>query len=594
MENVVTANTKIDPTIIKAIECRFAIHCSPPEGFKDDLHLVKEIIHTHDGQTIPNIRYWKNYKRPFWITKKAYQNHESKKEWEHKSRVTEYKCTQTDLIPTIYRALEQPWMANNQRSNLRRVARSPFLYGADILSTAHLKREYMEKFPDTITPFSVAVYDTETDVVDGTEEIIMATVSYRSKVYTTVQKRFVHGHSNVIEKLHALLKKHLGALPVKDKDGVIQIVDVLAKRGIEWQVEIADNEIDVVTRSMAKAHEWRPDFLAIWNLDFDITKTLNAIKKAGMEPSDIFSDPSVPKEYRFFDYKRGPSQKVTASGKVTPIKPAARWHTVFCPSSFYVIDAMCAYRHIRTGQAEESSYSLDSILKKHNKGGKLKFEEAEGKVGLGWHRFMQKNHPLEYIIYNVWDCVSMEELDEDIKDLQLSLPSMSGCSDFENFKSQPRRLVDELHFFVQKNDRVIGTTSDEMSEDLDEITIGLTDWIIMLPAHLVADNGLRCIEEYPDLVSNIRRDVGDLDVAASYPNGGAVDNISRETTAKELVKINGVDEYTQRMMGINLSGGHTNAVEICCGLFGLPPLHVLLEAFKEEIHEDQEVNSKAY
>jgi hypothetical protein len=31
----------------------------------------------------------------------------------------------------------------------------------------------------------------------------------------------------------------------------------------------------------------------------------------------------------------------------------------------------------------------------------------------------------------------------------------------------------------------------------------------MLPAHLVADNGLKCIEEYPNLSSNLRRDVGD-------------------------------------------------------------------------------------
>lgn len=499
----------VDKNNIKSIECRFAIYCKPPEGSKDDLHIVKEVIHTNDGRTIPNLRIWKNYNRPFWVTRKAYQNHESKKEWELKSRLVEYKSTQSELIPSIARAIGQPWLANDRRNSIRRISRTPFLYGADILSTAHLKREYMEKFPDTVTPYTVAVYDTETDVVRGTEEIVMATVSCGSKVSTTVQKAFVNGINNVQEKLQILLKKHLGSVPIKNKNGEEELVDILSKRKINWEIEIVDTEIDVVLRSMAKAHEWKPDFLAIWNMDFDIPKTVQAIRKAGMNPEDVFSDPIVPKEYRFFNYKQGPSQKVTASGKVTPIKPAARWHTVFCPSSFYIIDAMCAYRHIRTGQPEESSYSLDFILKKYNKGGKLKFKEADDKVGLGWHQYMQKNHPLEYMIYNVWDCVSMEELDEDIKDLQLSLPSMSGCSDFENFKSQPRRVVDDLHFFVQKHDRVIGTTSDEMDEDFDDMTVGLKDWIVMLPAHLVADNGLKCIEEYPDLVTNIRRDVGD-------------------------------------------------------------------------------------
>lgn len=555
----------VDKDNIKAIECRFAVYCKPPEGSRDDIHVVKEIIHTKDGRTVPNVRIWKNYKRPYWITKPAYRNHKSKKEWELKSRVTEYKSTQSNLLNSVAKSLEQPWF----KGNLRRLARSPYLYGADILSTAHLKREYMDKFPNTVTPFSVAPFDTETDVIHGTDEIIMATISCKERVYTAVQKSFVQGYNDVVNKLQALMMKYIG--------------EYVQRRGIKWVVEVVENEAEVITHTIGRAHEWKPDFLAIWNMDFDIPKTKKALEKAGIDPADVFSDPSVPKSYRFFNYKQGPSQKVTASGKVTPIKPAARWHTVYTPASFYVIDAMCAYRHIRTGKQEQPSYSLDHILQEHLGIRKLKFEEADGKVGLGWHQYMQKHHPLEYIIYNTFDCISMEELDETTKDLQLSLPSMSGCSDFENFKSQPRRVVDELHFFVQQHDRVIGTTSDEMDEDLDDLTIGLKDWIVMLPAHLVADNGLKCIEEYPDLITNIRRDVGDLDVAASYPNGGAVFNISRETTAKEIVKIEGVDEFTQRMMGINLSSGHTNAVEVCCGLMGMPTLTQLLDAFQEEL-----------
>lgn len=72
-----------------------------------------------------------------------------------------------------------------------------------------------------------------------------------------------------------------------------------------------------------------------------------------------------------------------------------------------------------------------------------------------------------------------------------------------------------------------------------------------------------------------------LDVSASYPNGGCVFNISKETTHKELCKINGVTEIVQRMQGINLSGGHTNAVEFATYLYGLPPMDKMLEAFNE-------------
>jgi hypothetical protein len=117
--------------------------------------------------------------------------------------------------------------------------------------------------------------------------------------------------------------------------------EYVSSRNIKSELIVVDSEIDVVRLTMAKAHELQPDLLAIWNLDFDIgTKIIEACNRAQVDPKDIFSDPSVPAAYRFFKYKQGKKQKVTASGVVTPIIPAAQWHTVFCPSSFYCIDAM--------------------------------------------------------------------------------------------------------------------------------------------------------------------------------------------------------------------------------------------------------------
>ena len=72
-----------------------------------------------------------------------------------------------------------------------------------------------------------------------------------------------------------------------------------------------------------------------------------------------------------------------------------------------------------------------------------------------------------------------------------------------------------------------------------------------------------------------------LDVSASYPNGGAVFNISKETTKTELCKIRGVTEQTQRMQGINLSGGVSNSVEFATAMYGLPSMETLLEAFNQ-------------
>jgi hypothetical protein len=270
-----------------------------------------------------------------------------------------------------------------------------------------------------------------------------------------------------------------------------------------------------------------------------------------------------------------------------PKPPHEQWHTVFTPASFYVVDSMCAYKQIRISDPAEASYSLDYILGLKLNLGKLRFNNPEFENvghGLAWHQLMQSKFQLEYIIYNVFDCVSMELLDEQTKDLSVVMPLLGGSSDFTDFKSQPRRLVDELHYFVQTVDppRIMGTTSDQMTDDIDLKTISGEDWIIMLPAHLLADNGLKCILEFPNLRTNLRRNVADLDVSGSYPNGGAVMNMARNTTVKELISIEGVSEYTRRMMGINLSAGPTNAVEVCCNLFGMPTLVEMADAFAQE------------
>ena len=69
-------------------------------------------------------------------------------------------------------------------------------------------------------------------------------------------------------------------------------------------------------------------------------------------------------------------------------------------------------------------------------------------------------------------------------------------------------------------------------------------------------------------------------------------NISKETTAQELSKIQGIPEQTQRAIGINLSGGHVNAVEICVKAYQAPTMDELLERFRAEIDGVEVVNRR--
>jgi hypothetical protein len=104
----------------------------------------------------------------------------------------------------------------------------------------------------------------------------------------------------------------------------------------------------------------------------------------------------------------------------------------------------------------------------------------------------------------------------------------------------------------------------------------------MLQSYLVDDNGICLVKENPNLPTNIRIGAVDLDVEGSYPSGGIVLNVSKETTKKEIIEIEGVDENTRRMCTINLSAGHVNAVEICTKMLGMPTLDQMLEAFQND------------
>lgn len=563
---------------IVARECRFAIHIPSRHPDMPDVHMVKEQVHYKDGSMVPNIRYIKNYKRSVWVTKPNARNHQDKKEWEALDNLMEKKVTQSQLRDEVAKLLGKGW----SKDPLKKLALSPYLYGTDITSTSLIKKEYMDRFPDHNTPYTIATYDVETDVVHGTEEVIMATVIFKKDIFLCVTKKFVQGFANLEDLLNQCAKKYIG--------------DVIEKFGMSITLRVCDDVVDVIRKSFAKVHEVKPDFLAIWNMDFDIPKILGNLEKYGVDPREIMCDPSVPEEMRICRYKQGPKKKVTASGKVIPINPAAQWHTLICTASYYVIDAMCAYKHIRLGEQEEPSYSLDAILQKKINKRKLKFTEADAYSGLQWHQFMQTQYKIEYMVYNIYDCLSMIELDNTTKDLQFTLPTFAATSDFANFKSQPRRIADALHFFALEKGYVMGTVAsadngpannaddedsgpdgDGEEEDTDT-TLSLEGWIVTLPAHMSV-LGMACILEDHMMRTGIRGFVFDSDATSAYPSATSVANVSKSTTKRELISIEGVEEYEFRMQNLNLVIGRVNALEYTQTMFKAPKPEELLRAF---------------
>ena len=479
---------------------------------------------------------------------------------------------------------------NWSNDDLRRLSASPYLYGSDTTSTEHIKIEYQKKNPDLKSNFVLATLDIETDVVHGTNEIILITVAYKNKTFTTLIDWFVDDIIDIQDVLQNSVKKYLG--------------EYITKRNMECEFLVCNSIADMIKACFNKLHEWKPDVLAIWNMAFDIPKILSALDKAHIDPKDVFCDPTVPKNYRFFEWKEGRKKKKTASGKETAIRPAMQWHTIVTGASFVIMDAMCVYKQIRNQEAEEKSYALDAILQKILGIRKLNFKEADHKIKKAWHGLMQSKYKIQYAVYNIFDCVSMLELDETTNDFSIKLSMFSGVMDFNKFNSQPSKLISSYSIHVESKGYILGTVSNKMDSDLDKMTLSIgrredefgeiqDGWILILPAQLRIDNGLKCVSEYPDVNTLLSGHVFDLDLTAAYPSGTqACNGVSKETTKKELISITGIQEKIFKFQNINLPLGHVAALEYCNFMFKAPELPELLELYEESKKKTLEVKNE--
>lgn len=548
---------------ILGYECRHALYGEARDR-KSDIHLIKEYIHLKNGDRVINKRIVKDYEREYWITKPVFRDHEDKKEYEDDAKLQRYKTPQHRLNDSISRSLYQRPAGT---TTLKQLSESQYLYGSDILTSCLIKNDYATRFPDIVpTQATLGVLDIEADVTFGTNEITLISLTFRNKAIVVVNESFIKdtpsNRANIWEKIEL----HLG--------------DIIRKRECTVELEFRSTQGQCCVAVIEKAHEWSPDFIAIWNINYDIPKITKAMEAEGIDLAEVFSDPCVPKAYRQFKYIEGRAQKVTQDGKQTPKHWADIWHTVSCLAGFYFLDAGVVYKFLRSASGMEPSYALDDVLNRNIGRGKVAIPEVDHLNKLAWHQAMQARFKFDYVAYNLFDDFGVELLDEKTGDINGVFPVLCEMSDYQHFKSNPRKIVDDLHFFYRKRGKVIATTGVEVEVDDDELVIGLRGWIATLSAQLIEENGLEVFEELPRLKSMLRIHCADLDIEGTYPHIEVGLNIARETTNRELVSIEGLSEETRRDVGINISGGPINALEIAHKVYGLPTAYMWGEEIK--------------
>lgn len=545
-------------------------------NFSDDAVFVKRYAVYPDGRRVPEFVMHENVQRDFWITKPAYRKHDGKLEYEYLNRVDKFKSNQRGVIRTAQRKLG---MMIDHKMQLRTLCNSPYIYGLDKDITCVVGDNYKKAFPE-VDPFDLTVgcMDTETNVVDNSGNLIIMSFFHGNKAVVAVDRTWLH-HKEYTEQ--------------QCVDFIVENIPEVEEHDIEVEVKFCPNRAECVIHVINRAHEWKPDIIGFWNINFDMPVLEKALKDFGHKPADIFSDPSVPAQYRYYHYKEGQTVKIMDSGKSMPLSPSQQWHTLFAPASFYFIDPSSTYRCLRR-QKSEPSYSLDFITTKEVGKGKLKPQGLDRLKNapegtLKWHKLMQEHYPLWYIAYALVDVIQPVLMDRKTHDLSKKLNVLSMGSHWKDFNSNPRRLCDQLHEFFLSKGAVVGTTGSKMETPLDAKIPVSRDWIVTLEAPIIEDFGLKLLDssfEESELRKGMRRSKifyhnADLDIVSTYPILGMLFNIARETAMFETCKIEGLDYHTYREFGVNLTAGVANSMVIAEEVFGLKGFDDVLEDFEQ-------------
>jgi len=577
-------NNYFHPDDVVGRECKH-ISYAHDEAKENDCVLVKEVVHTKDGRQIPWIRIAENVKRPVYVTQKQYQNHKEKKEYEERGKCQEIMTTDINRSTAIQLGLG--YRFPDPKQSLRRVCTSPYVYWADLSVCTYLKQKYMKKWPEAISENRLCVIDVETNEREGTKEPNIMSFILDDEIHFFADKAYMDripgGEDTIVKKAVELLRK----VPFRKKGDDGSFTDEIEERDVLGNYKLFTYTCatpgQCIVRMFQLIHARLPDLVVAWNHQFDHNKILGQLKAEGIDPADVYCHPDVPPQYRKVWFKEDQANKKTESKSLTK-SPADQWHVMYCMASFYCVDAMCVFKKIRTHEGNRPNYKLSTTLSTEIGITKLDIPGLPYTDNLQWHIDAQERFPAEYAVYNIMDNLLIILLDQKNKDLASALSVLSGVSMFDIFPSLPKRICDAFTFYLEKQNLVIGSVGSAMRNEKDEEVIGTDGWIVTLPAHMNQENGLRNIlAEIPDFYSAFRGQTADADLTQAYPSATNMMNQSRETTYIELIYVNGVDEQVRRRVGVNLTAGRVNAMEIATDFFLLPDKEIVLDKFMQRM-----------
>lgn len=563
---------------VKGKVCKHAVYVPSKRDPLKDMTFIKQTTIHESGERTNQFLKVADYVRDFYIVKEKYRKFEQKKDYIDKRLVKKYRSTQSRLAMSIKRVL---FGINDRNADLMAVKANPYVFGCETSVPVLIKRKYFERYPDyqETEPATLAAYDVETDMVNGDgEDVIMASTTMKEKIFFSVVRSFFDGLSDeeILDGLHKAEQELIG--------------ERLKRRNATVHYNLVDFQAECVENNIKVWHMWEPDFISSWNASYDMQRNEHALITGGRDLEEVYTDPSIPREFRYYKYDKGRTHKRKENGDSQPLEWQEQYPTVRAAAKWQWLDGASFYAIKNAPKGKKESYSLEFTAQDNGIEGKLYTDKGshltQGKGA--WHRWMQKHAKFEYCMYNISDNLVIEEMDEKTNDIALNLPLLLKSTEFFDYPSQPKCISNELSFIAEEHGYIWGTKGRGGKKDeLDKHKPTLGDWIALLETEKNADNGKAVFVGMPGIRSRGRGLTDDIDVEGAYPTATVALNISNKTTRIEACAIQGLTPLQFREVGVNYaSSPKANAVSLCATLHQFPGYEEIDEVFPDMFEEE--------
>lgn len=380
-----------------------------------------------------HLEYIHNPKRRIYVYRPHLRQRQNRKDLcADMNEVDEYMVVNKDLRTELSDILYGKGFSGY--SGLRNLINSPYVFGADIDIAVLIKQSYYNRYQAVSDTYRMGCLDIETNVVPeysyshgyGDEIIIMTYCSPEMGMYIGILNQFLtngkikHTAEEVRERIYQTLKEYQEEL---NEDAKKVYDKYINKQELpKVTIEVFDTELQLIMGCAAFFHKDKPEYIGIWNINFDAPRIKQRIEALGGDPRDFFCHPDVPKQFRHFKYTEDTRDDLQI--------PQHAWHVLEATGYSWWYDAMGLYARLGKFDGVEDSYSLDAISRAHL---------GVGKKEIDTHYVMQTADKVNYCAYAVIDSVNpaiMEQMNNDLGQMH----TLMAYSDLPSFAQQTVQL----------------------------------------------------------------------------------------------------------------------------------------------------------